>query len=125
MLRRALTGWMLMAGSVLLAQSPERPAVPVQPGGWQQVQGLGPHSHVIIKGDKQSAVCFVHFVEEQELTCSRSEDIGSDSLTFTRAEVKSIKLARGGTLGGMALRVTDRVAPPVDELFAGVVIYQR
>ena len=106
-------------------QSVAPPAAPVQPGGWRQVEGLGPHSKIIIKGDKQNAVCFVHFVEDQQLTCSRSEEIGSAILTFTRSEVKSIKLVRGGAFGGMALGVTDKVISPADNLFAGTVIYQR
>ncbi len=116
---------MMLACAVAAGQQAAPPNQPLQAGGWQQVQGLGPHSKIIIKSDKQNAVCFVHFVEEQELTCSRSEEIGSSTLTFPRNEVKSIKLARGGTLGSLALGITDKVASPADDLFAGMVIYQR
>ena len=115
----------LLSSLPVVAQQSAPPTAAVQPGGWQQVEGLGPHSKIIIKSDKQTAVCFVHFVEEQQLTCSRSEEIGSSSLVFARNEVKSIKLARGGPLGGMALGITDKVISPADDLFAGTVIYQR
>jgi hypothetical protein len=115
----------LLSSLPVVAQQSAPPTAPGQPGGWQQVEGLGPHSKIIIKSDKQTAVCFVHFVEEQQLTCSRSEEIGSSSLVFSRNEVKSIKLARGGALGGMALGITDKVISPADDLFAGTVIYQR
>ena len=126
MLKPFLVGsFVLLAGVAAWAQSSAPPNTPVAPGGWQQVAGLGPHSRIIVKSDKQTATCFVHFVEEQELTCSRSEEIGSPTLTFQRSEVKSIKLAHGGTLGGMALGLTDKVMSPADEMFAGTVIYQR
>src|SRR3984885_7793203 len=64
--------------------------------GWRQVQGLGPHTRVYIKTDKETTLCYVHSVEEQELTCGRSEAIGSPVLFFPRAEIKSIKLLRKG-----------------------------
>jgi hypothetical protein len=31
--------------------------------GWRQVQGLGPHTRVYIKTDKENALCYVHSVE--------------------------------------------------------------
>src|ERR1700691_6597346 len=64
------------------------------PRGWQQVQGLGPHTRIHIKSDKENAICFVHSVDEQELTCARSETIGSAVVVFPRGEIKSIKLSR-------------------------------
>jgi hypothetical protein len=86
--------------------------------GWSQVQGLGPHTLVHIKGDKQSAVCFVHSVEEQQLTCSRSETIGSPVIVFLRSDIKTIKLSRKS--------VGTRIdAGPMDNLFDGALIYQR
>jgi hypothetical protein len=108
-----------------IAQNPGAKVASAQPSGWQQVQGLGPHSKIFIKTDKQNAVCFVHFVEEEQLTCSRSESIGSDSLVFPRNEVRSIKLERGGALGGLVLGVTGGSVGYADELFAGTVVYQR
>jgi hypothetical protein len=86
--------------------------------GWSQVQGLGPHTLVHIRGDKQNAVCFLHSVEEQELTCGRSEAIGSPVIVFPRAEIKSIKLSRKSVATGIK-------AGPVEGLFDGALSYQR
>jgi hypothetical protein len=86
--------------------------------GWRQVEGLGPHTRVHIKSDKENAVCFVHSVEEQQLTCGRSETIGSPVIVFPRAEIKSIKLSRKSLATGIN-------AGPVDDLFDGALIYQR
>jgi hypothetical protein len=108
-----------------IAQNPGAKVPSAEPKGWQQVQGLGPHSKIFVKTDKQNAVCFVHFVEEQQLTCSRSEDIGATSLVFSRDEVRSIKLEHGGVLGGLVLGVTGGSVGYADELFAGTVVYQR
>ena len=88
------------------------------PHSWHQVEGLGPHTRVHITSDKQSAVCFVHSVEEQQLTCGRSETIGSPVIVFSRAEIKTIKLSKKAL--GLAFN-----AGPVDDLFDGVLIYQR
>ena len=88
--------------------------------GWRQVQGLGPHTRVYIKTDKENALCYVHSVEEQELTCGRSEAIGSPVLTFPRAEIKTIKLLRKGL--GLAATLSAGYA---DDLLPGQVIYQR
>ncbi len=88
--------------------------------GWRQVQGLGPHTRVYIKTDKESALCYVHSVEEQELTCGRSEEIGSPVLTFPRAEIKTIKLLRKGL--GLAATLSAGYA---DDLISGPVVYQR
>jgi hypothetical protein len=86
--------------------------------GWSQVQGLGPHTLVHIKGDKQSAVCFLHSVEDQQLTCGRSEAIGSPVIVFLRSDIKTIKLSRKS--------VGTRIdAGPMDNLFDGALIYQR
>ncbi len=88
--------------------------------GWRQVQGLGPHTRVYIKTDKENALCYVHSVEEQELTCARSEAIGSPVLTFPRGEIKSIKLPRKGL--GLAETLSAGYG---DQILAGQVIYQR
>ncbi len=85
---------------------------------WSQVQGLGPHTLVHIRGDKQSAICFLHSVEEQQLTCGRSESIGSPVIVFPRSEIKSIKLSKKSVATGIK-------AGPVDSLFDGALIYQR
>jgi hypothetical protein len=86
--------------------------------GWRQVQGLGPHTRVHIKSDKENAVCFIHSVDEEQLTCGRSEAIGSPVLVFPRAQIKSIKLSRKSV--GTAIN-----AGPMDDLFDGALIYQR
>jgi hypothetical protein len=86
--------------------------------GWKQVQGLGPHTRIHIKSDKENAICFVHSVDEQQLTCGRSEAIGSAVLVFPREQIKSIKLS---------LRVpgaTTRVGY-VSDIFDGQLVYQR
>jgi hypothetical protein len=88
--------------------------------GWRQVEGLGPHTRVYIKTDKENALCYVHSVEEQELTCGRSEAIGSPVLVFPRAEIKTIKLLRKGL--GLAATLSAGYA---DDLIPGQVIYQR
>jgi hypothetical protein len=120
----ALVPCILLSFSAI-AQNPGAKVTSAQSSGWQQVQGLGPHSRIFVKTDKQNAVCFVHFVEEQQLTCSRSESIGSSTLVFPRNEVKSIKLERGGALGGLVLGVTGGAVGYADDLFAGPVVYQR
>jgi hypothetical protein len=88
--------------------------------GWRQVKGLGPHTRVYIKTDKENALCYVHSVEEQQLTCGRSEAIGSPVLVFPRAEIKTIKLLRKGL--GLAATLSAGYA---DEILAGQLIYQR
>ena len=86
--------------------------------GWQQVQGLGPHTRIHIKSDKENAICFVHSVDEQQLTCGRSEAIGSPVLVFPRAQIKSIKLSL--RVPGAATRVGY-----VSDIFDGQLVYQR
>ena len=95
MRKRCPWGYLLgmMMSLCALAQSPMTAPPTAKPTGWQRVEGLGPHSKIRIKSDKQSAICFVHFVEEQQLTCSPSESIGSSTLTFPRSEIISIKLS--------------------------------
>jgi hypothetical protein len=88
--------------------------------GWRQVQGLGPHTRVYVKTDKENALCYVHSVEEQQLTCGRSEAIGSPVLVFPRAEIKTIKLVRKGV--GLAATLSAGYA---DDLLPGQLIYQR
>jgi hypothetical protein len=89
-----------------------------RPTGWQQVQGLGPHTRIHIKSDKENAICFVHMVEEEQLTCARSETIGSPVLVFPRGQIKNIKLSR------MSFGATIN-AGYVDDLFDGQPIYRR
>jgi hypothetical protein len=88
--------------------------------GWRQVQGLGPHTRIYIKTDKENALCYVHSVEEQQLTCGRSEAIGSPLLVFPRAEIKTIHLLRKGL--GLAATLSAGYA---DELLPGQLIYRR
>jgi len=86
--------------------------------GWQQVQGLGPHTRIHIKSDKENAICFVHSVEEQELTCGRSEAIGSPVLVFPREQIKSIRLLLRVPGAGISVGY-------VSDIFDGQLIYQR
>ena len=86
--------------------------------GWQQVQGLGPHTRVHIKSDKENVICFIHSVDEQQLTCGRSETIGSPVLVFPREQIKSIKLSL--RVPGAATRVGY-----VSDIFDGQLVYQR
>jgi|ERR1700733_12182026 hypothetical protein len=88
------------------------------PSGWQQVEGLGPHTRIHVKTDKESVVCFLHSADEQQLTCGRSEAIGSPVLTFPRAEIKSIKLSRKAIGTGINTGY-------MDDLLDGQLIYQR
>src|ERR1700728_5362298 len=88
--------------------------------GWRQVQGLGPHTRVYIKTDKESTLCYVHSVEDQQLTCGRSEAIGSPVLVFPRAQIKTIKLLRKGL--GLASTLSAGYA---DDHLPGQLIYQR
>jgi len=88
------------------------------PRGWQQVKGLGPHTRIHIKSDKENTICFVHFVDEQQLTCARSETIGSPVLVFPREQIKSIKLSRRPLSAAIS-------AGYVDDIFDGQLIYQR
>jgi hypothetical protein len=88
--------------------------------GWRQVEGLGPHTRVYIKNDKENTLCYVHSVEEQQLTCGRSEAIGSPVLVFPRAEIKTIKLVIKGL--GLASTLSAGYA---DDLLPGQLIYQR
>jgi hypothetical protein len=88
------------------------------PSGWQQVLGLGPHTRIHVKTDKESVVCFFHSADEQQLTCGRSENIGSPVEVFPRAQIKSIKLSRKA-IG------TSISTGHVDDLFDGQLIYQR
>lgn len=86
--------------------------------GWQQVQGLGPHTRIHVKTDKESVVCFFHSADEQQLTCGRSENIGSPVEVIPRAQIKSIKLSRKALGTGIN-------TGHVDDLFDGQLVYQR
>ena len=88
------------------------------PSGWQQVEGLGPHTRIHVKTDKESVVCFLHSADEQQLTCGRSESIGSPVLVFPRAEIKSVKLSRKVIGTGINTGY-------MDDLLDGQLIYQR
>jgi hypothetical protein len=111
------TCFLLILGLLVLLR-PGAAADTKAASGWSQVEGLGPHTLVHIKGDKQNAVCFLHSVEEQQLTCGRSEAIGTPVIVFPRAEIKSIKLSRKSVATGVK-------AGPVDSLFDGALIYHR
>jgi hypothetical protein len=119
----AMSGICLFVSSAI-AQNSKPSVAPISPRSWQQAEGLGPHSKILIKSDKLTAVCFVHFVEEDQLTCSRSESIGASSLVFPRNEVKVIKIQRG-PLGGLVLNATGGMVTYPDELMAGPIVYQR
>ena len=111
---------LLLASVLVVLLTPAGAEQDSASAGWRQVQGLGPHTRVYIKTDKENALCYVHSVEEQQLTCGRSETIGSPVLVFPRAEIKTIKLLRKGL--GLAATLSAGYA---DDLLPGQVIYQR
>jgi hypothetical protein len=113
----ALVPCILLSFSAI-AQNPGAKVTSAQSSGWQQVQGLGPHTRIPIKSDKENAICFVHSVDEQQLTCGRSEAIGSPVLVFPREQIKSIKLSV--RVPGAATRVGY-----VSDIFDGQLVYQR
>jgi hypothetical protein len=102
----------MMVSFSACAQNPMTNPPTAKPTGWQRVQGLGPHSKIRIKSDSRNAICFLHFADEQQLTCSPSESIGSSTLTFARSEIKSIKLSHW-------------MVGELDDLMPGPYIYQR
>jgi len=108
----------LLVFSLLILLTLSAAALDGKPTGWQQVQGLGPHTRVRIKSDKETAICFIHSVDEEQLTCGRSEAIGSPVLVFPRQEIKTITFTKRSI-------ATSINAGYVDDLLAGRLIYQR
>ena len=66
--------------------------VPSGDAGWERVRHLPAGSHVHVAGDKQSKTCAIDLVDDATLRCSK----GNSQYSFTRAEVKSVKLTRYG-----------------------------
>jgi hypothetical protein len=71
---------------------------PAHDSGWQRVQQLPLHTKVHISSDKKDKTCPIGAVDEQSITCS-------GGISFSRAEIKSIKMTRYGwsTLGGFGI----------------------
>jgi hypothetical protein len=71
---------------------------PAHDSGWLRVQQLPLHTKVHISSEKKAKTCPVAAVDEQSVTCA-------NGTSFSRAEIKSIKLTRYGwsTLGGLGI----------------------
>jgi hypothetical protein len=69
--------------------------------GWDRLKHLPAHTRVHVAGDKQSKTCAIDLVDDATLRCSK----GNSQYSFTRAEVKSVKLTRymRSTLVGMGI----------------------
>jgi hypothetical protein len=68
---------------------------------WQRVERVPLHTKVHVDADKKGRTCLLDSVNDQSLTCTS----GHTGRTFSRAEIKSVKLTRYGwsTLGGLAI----------------------
>lgn len=71
--------------------------------GWNRVQQLPARTEVHIKADRKKVTCRVDAVTEDKLTCSSTKGDGGSSFAFSRAEIKTVKLAHRGksALGGL------------------------
>lgn len=77
-----------LSASALSAQNPT---------GWQALQTLPPQTRLQVKADTHSSRCHITSVTDDKLTCAET--------SFTRSEIKSIKLVNKSksTLGGLAI----------------------
>lgn len=68
-----------------------------KPTGWQAVEALAPQTRVQVKADTRSSSCHLTAVSDDKLTCTET--------SFSRSEIKSIKLVNKSksTFGGLAL----------------------
>jgi hypothetical protein len=85
-----------------MAQSSAVVATPaVAENDWHRVTRLPVHTKVHIDGDKKGRTCLIDAVDDVSLTCS-SGDKGS---SFSRTEIKSVKLTRykWSTLAGLGM----------------------
>jgi len=70
-------------------------------GSWERLRHLAAGTRVHVAGDKQSKTCAIDLVDDATLRCSK----GNSQYSFTRAEVKSVKLTRymRSTLVGLGI----------------------
>ena len=70
---------------------------------WSHIAALPPSTHLHVASDKKGRTCFLISSDDEKLVCSNGKGSSGSSYTFTRAEVKSVKLTRYGrsTLVGL------------------------
>lgn len=78
---------------------------PVGGADWKRVEQLPLHTKVHVSSDKMGRVCMVDSVDEGSLTCSAGHVVNTAHYTFSRAEIKSIKVTRYvlSTIGGAGI----------------------
>jgi hypothetical protein len=84
---REISACCLLTSVAALGQAPAG-------SNWQRVQQLPPHAKVHVSADHKSRVCVIDSVDEDKLTCSTGRVVATSHYTFTRSEIKSIKVTR-------------------------------
>lgn len=91
---------LIVVNATALAQ---QPAVPPAGSNWAHVQALPPNTYLHVNARTRHAVCYLTSVDAESLSCSKDTGVGHSQLSFQRAEIRTIKLARRGrsaVLGG-------------------------
>ena len=72
---------------------------------WNTLKALPAHTKVHVNGDKMSRACSLDAVTDETLVCSKGRMLSTAHYTFTREEVRTVKLSHyaRSTLGGMAI----------------------
>lgn len=78
----------------LLILSPLSAKCQAAGSNWQRVQQLPVHSRIHVSSDRMSRVCTVDHVDEETLVCSAGRMVQTSHYTFSRSEIKRIKVTR-------------------------------
>ncbi len=61
---------------------------------WQRVQQLPVHTRIHVTGDRMSRVCTMDRVDDETLVCSTGRMVQTSHYTFSRSEIRRIKVTR-------------------------------
>ena len=97
-----------------LAQSSSSAATAAPAGSdWQHVKALPIGTYLHVYGQKKKSLCTLTAIDDESLTCSRDTGVGTKPVSFQRAEIRTIKIARRGhsaLIGAAALGAAGAAA---------------
>lgn len=79
-----------------LAASAQQPAASPEGSNWARVQALPVQTYLHVNARTRHAICYLTSVDAENLSCLKDTGVGHKALSFQRAEITSIKLARRG-----------------------------
>ncbi len=84
---------------------------------WQRVQQLPAHTRIHLTSDKMSRVCTIDSVTDEALLCSAGRMVQTSHYTFTRREIKRIKITRYATSTALGIGIGAGVGIAAIEAF--------